>query len=129
VLSNLIALNFEKDLQMMNASETIETIDVSIAQAQKQVNKMNSIFNLSKNRDFIEVIEKGYFEEEASRLVLLKADPNLQKPEDQASIIRSIDAIGHFRQFLGTTISIGRMMEKSLSDDVQTKHELMSEDD
>ena len=113
---------------MQAASDRIENIEISIQQAQKQVNKMNSVFNLHNNRDFIDVIEKGYFEEEASRLVLLKADPNLQKPEDQASIIRSIDAIGHFRQYLGTVISLGRMMEKSLADDVETRNELLAED-
>lgn len=113
---------------MKNSSNSIENIEVSIDQATKTVNRMNSIFTLSKNKDFIDVIDKGYFVEEASRLVLLKADPNLQKPEDQASIIRSIDAIGHFRQYLSNCISIGRMMEKSLVDDIHTRDELLMED-
>jgi hypothetical protein len=114
---------------MKNASDMIENIDISIEHAEKYVNKMNSVFNLSKNKDFIDVIEKGYFEEEASRLVLLKADPNLQKPDEQASILRSIDAIGHFRQYLGTVINIGRMMEKSLMADIETRNELLAEDE
>lgn len=114
---------------MTHASNEIETIDIQIEHAKKHVNKMNSVFNLSKNKDFIDVIEKGYFEEEASRLVLLKADSNLQKPEDQASIIRSIDAIGHFRQYLGSVINIGRMMEKSLEDDTETYREMLGEDE
>ena len=113
---------------MRNASDGVENIDVSIEHATKGVNKMNSILALHKNRDFIEVIDRGYFEEEASRLVLLKADPSLQDPEAQASIIRSIDAIGHFRQYLGTTINIGRMLEKSLMEDMVTKRELLEED-
>ena len=113
---------------MNTTSNEIENINISIEHAQKYVDKMNSVFNLSNNRDFKSVIEKGYFEEEASRLVLLKADPNLQKPEDQASIIRSIDAIGHFRQYLSTTITMGRMMEKSLAEDKQTRAELLAEE-
>jgi hypothetical protein len=113
---------------MRNASDGVENIDVSIEHATKGVLKMNSILALHKNRDFIEVIDRGYFEEEASRLVLLKADPSLQDPESQASIIKSIDAIGHFRQYLGTTISIGRMLEKSLMEDMETKRELLEED-
>ena len=113
---------------MNTASNEIENINISIEHAQKYVDKMNSVFNLSNNRDFKNVIEKGYFEEEASRLVLLKADPNLQKPEDQASIIRSIDAIGHFRQYLSNTITMGRMMEKSLAEDKQTRTELLAEE-
>ena len=114
---------------MNHSSDQVETINIQIEQAKKHVNKMNCVFNLSKNKDFIDVIEKGYFEEEASRLVLLKADPNLQKPEDQASIIRSIDAIGHFRQYLGSAISIGRMMEKSLEEDTETFQEMLGEDE
>ena len=112
---------------MKNASETVENIEISINHAIKHVNKMNNVLNLSKNRDFIEAIEKGYFEEEASRLVLLKADPNLQKPEDQASIIRSIDAIGHFRQYLHTVIQLGRMMERSIKDSEDTREEILAE--
>jgi hypothetical protein len=113
---------------MMNQAHTVETIDISIKQAEKYVNKMNSVFNLHKNKDFIDVIEKGYFEEEASRLVLLKADPNLQKPEDQNTIMKSIDAIGYFRQYLSNVISLGRMMEKSLEEDKETRRELMAEE-
>ena len=113
----------------MSTIDNVENIDISIEHAKKGVNKMNSVINLSKNRDFIDVIEKGYFEEEASRLVLLKADPSLQKPEDQASIIRAIDAIGNFRQYLGSVIQIGRMMEKSLADDTETKHQMLKEED
>ena len=112
----------------MKVNSRIENIDISIEHATKCVNKMNSVFNLHNNRDFIDVIEKGYFEEEASRLVLLKADPNLQKPDDQASIIRSIDAIGHFRQYLSSVINLGRMLEKSLQEDKQTREELNQED-
>lgn len=113
----------------MSENDNIENINISIEHAKKGVSKLNSVLNLSKNRDFIDVIEKGYFEEEASRLVLLKADPSLQKPEDQASIIRAIDAIGNFRQYLGSVIQIGRMMEKSLADDTETKHQMLREEE
>ena len=126
VSSNLIALNLKGNT--MNVDDTVENINISIEHAKKHVDKMTSVFNLSKNRDFIAVIEKGYFEEEASRLVLLKADPNLQTPEDQASIIRSIDAIGHFRQYLGNVINLGRMMEKSLLADMETRNDLLQEE-
>lgn len=112
---------------MKPANEQIENIEISINTAKEYVDRMNSVFSLSKNRDFIDVIDKGYFEKEASRLVLLKADPNLQKPEEQASIIRSIDAIGHFRQYLSSVISLGKMMEKSLVEDTVTRDELLQE--
>jgi hypothetical protein len=106
----------------------LENLNVSIEEAEKYVSRMNNVLNLTKNKDFIELIEKGYFEREASRLVLLKADPNMQKEEDQVAIIKSIDAIGYLRQYLRNTIAIGRMMEKSLVEDQKTKVELMLEE-
>ena len=127
VLSNLIALNFRR-YKMIEPSDNIENIELSINVAKQYVDRMNSIYTLSKNKDFKDVIETGYFENEASRLVLLKADPTMQKPEDQAAILRSIDAIGHFRQYLGNVIQVGRMMEKSMMDDQDTRNELLAED-
>jgi hypothetical protein len=105
----------------------VEAIELSISEAQQYVDRMNSLLALSKNKDFINLIERGYFEREASRLVLLKADNNMQKEEDQAGILRAIDAIGHFRQYLSQTMSVGRMMEKSLIEDQQTRREMLSE--
>jgi hypothetical protein len=111
------------------SNEQIENIEVSINEAKKYVDRMNSVLALTKNKDFTDVIEKGYFENEASRLVLLKADPSMQKAEDQEAILKSIDAIGYFRQYLRTTISMGRMMEKSMIEDQKTRQELMGEGD
>ena len=113
----------------MNTNEAVETIELSIKQAQVYVDKMDSIYSLIKNKDFIRVIEEGYFKEEASRLVLLKADPSMQKPDDQAMINKSIDAIGYFRQYLHNTIQMGRMMEKSMLDDQETREQLLAEGD
>jgi hypothetical protein len=53
----------------------------------------------------------------------------MQKAEDQEAILKSIDAIGYFRQYLRTTISMGRMMEKSMIEDQKTRQELMGEGD
>jgi len=105
----------------------VETIELSISESQKYIDKMESIFKLSKNKDFNAVIEKGYFEEEASRLVLLKADPSMQSESDQNMINKSIDSIGYFRQYLRSVIQMGRMMERSIEDDKRTREELLAE--
>lgn len=111
----------------MTIESQVETLEISITQAKKYVDKLNSVMNLLKNKDFNKFIEEGYFKQEASRLVLLKADPAMQKPEDQAAIIRSIDAIGSFRQYISNTIQMGRMMEKSMQEDEVTRDELLME--
>ena len=105
----------------------LETIELSIEQAQKTVDMMNAVLTLSKDKNFEKVIHEGYFEKEASRLVLLKADPAMQKDEDQLAITKAIDAIGYFRQYLRSVIQIGRMAENSLRDHEQTREEVYAE--
>jgi hypothetical protein len=106
----------------------IESVEISIQHAKDTVDKMTSLLKLSKNKDFKKIIDEGYFEKEASRLVLLKADSSLQSVEDQKQIDNSIIAIGYFRQYLGTVIQLGRMAEKSLKEDEDVLQELRNEE-
>ena len=105
----------------------IEELELSIDTAKETIAKMESVLKLANNVDFKKVVDEGYFEKEASRLVLLKADPSLQKEEDQNAIIKSIDAIGYFRQYLQTVVQLGRMAENSLQADQQTREEIYEE--
>lgn len=111
----------------MNTDEQLNQVELSIEHAQKTIGLMNSVLKLSDNADFKAVIEVGYFEKEASRLVLLKADPNMQGENDQKMINNAINAIGYFRQYLGTTIQLGRMAENAVKADQETREELLSE--
>lgn len=106
-----------------------EQISVDIDEAKKVVALKESVLKLTKNRDFISIVEDGYFQDEASRLVLLKADPQMQTKEKQKALNKSIDAIGYFRQYLGAQIQMGSMAEKALADDEQTREELAMESD
>jgi len=110
------------------SEQDIETIELGIDQARNQINNMEAFHRLAQNTDFKTVIEKGYFEKEASRLVLLKADSNLQEDVHQKAIMYSIDAIGHFRQYLMTINQLGQMATKALADDEATREALLAED-
>jgi hypothetical protein len=81
---------------------TVQEIELSIKEANDLVKAANALDRLRKNRDFKLLIEDGYFKDEAVRLVGLKADPGVQQPEKQTKIIREIDAIGSFRNYLST---------------------------
>lgn len=85
----------------MSSSNEAE-IQISIEEANETIDFAKSLDKLHKNRDFKKVILEGYFKEEAIRLVNLKADPAVQSPERQESIIQAIDAIGALRNFFGT---------------------------
>jgi len=113
---------------MSNTQQQVQQIEINIDMAKKQIAVRKAILELESNTNFKKVILEGYFETEASRLVLLKSDIEMQKPEDQEHIIRQIDAIGTFRQYLGTCIALGSMSEKALADDLETHDELLSED-
>lgn len=113
---------------MQIANDQIESVNISIDQAKKQIAIMESILKLTKNRDWKRVIDEGYFEKEAARLVILKADPSLQSDEHQNQLNKSIDAIGYFRQYLMTQIQLGRMAEKSLKEDEAVRDELLAEE-
>jgi len=106
----------------------IEQIEISIDSARKDVEKMDGLLRLIKNKDFKSLIDDGYFVDEASRLVILRADPSMQEDRVQKNIDDSITAVGHFRQYLNTVMQIGRMAEQGIKEDEETRQELLAEE-
>lgn len=111
----------------MNTEQQIEQVELSIESAKKAVDMRDSLIALTKNKHFKKVISEGYFEKEASNLVLSRGEPALQTEEDQADLLSSIDAIGNFRQYLIKTMQFGNTAEKSLKEHETTKEELLQE--
>lgn len=112
---------------MSNKEAMIEEVELSISQAKELVEKKDAVLRLTENKDFIKVITEGYFEKEASRLVLLKADDSMQGDTEQLNITKSIDAIGYLRKYLGTIIQFGRMAERDILSAEETRQELLAE--
>ena len=112
----------------MNNEQQIHQVEITIEEAKKQVNKMNALIRLSRNKDYKEVFLDGYFTQHAIQQVLLKADPGHQSSEQQAEIVKEIDAIGSLRMHLHAIVAQGRQMEGSLAEHEQTKEELLTED-
>jgi len=110
----------------VNEDAQLEQIEISMKQARKSIDRMKSLEKLTNNKEFINIVLEGYFEGEASRLVLLKADPALQSVEDQKQLDNSITAIGYLRQYFITVNQVGRMSEKSLDADQETQEELLA---
>lgn len=79
---------------------TVEQIELSKEEAQKVIRLGECMERLVTNPDFDKLIHENYFKEEASRLVLLKAHPNMQDDKAQKDIEHAINAIGHFRQYM-----------------------------
>lgn len=84
------------------SQNAIEEIELSIQEAQAFVDKGKALERLRHNRDFQAVVLEGYLKDEAVRLVHLKNAPNVQSEQVQRSIVKQIDAVGVFTQFLNT---------------------------
>ena len=111
----------------MSNEQDLEQIELSIEQAKSDIDKMHSMQKLTTNPDFIKIMLEGYFEKEASRLVLLKADSNMQTAENQLQITKSIDAIGYVRQYFNVIMQFGHMSQSAMENDQRTREELLAE--
>ena len=105
----------------------IETVEVSMDQAKEAIEKMRALERLTDNKDFKKIMLEGYFEKEPVRLCLLKAEPQMQTPEYQDSIIKQIDAIGSVRSYLHLVMQMGRMAQKELESLEETHSEMLQE--
>ncbi len=113
--------------QEVKNEKDLEQIEISLRHAKKQVSKRDALASLSANAAFKEIVQEGYFVEEASRLVLLKADPSMQDAESQLQLDKSIMGIGFFRLHLHTIMRMGDMAEKAIADDETTREEILEE--
>jgi len=113
---------------MSTIAEQLEQVEVSIEQAKEAITNKEALDKLTANPDFKKVVLEGYFEKEASRLVLLKADPSMQDEKEQSQIDKSINAIGYVRLYFHTIMQLGLQMERTIAEDEKTREELLSEE-
>lgn len=106
-------------------NEYLEAIEKSIQQSKVCIEAGNALKRLKDNRDFKLIVLNGYFENEAIRLVHLKSDPNMQKESSQEDIIKQIDAIGAFGNYMTTVLFRADMSLKSLASDEEAKEEIL----
>tara|TARA_B100001559_G_scaffold315918_2_gene318643 strand:+ start:973 stop:1314 length:342 start_codon:yes stop_codon:yes gene_type:complete len=106
----------------------IEQLDAAISSNRKTIEQGKALARLLVNKDFKEVILKGYFEREAVRLVHLRADPNMQSAESQASIIKQMDAISGLSDYLRVQEHLCEQATKQLAADEEFRAELAQEE-
>lgn len=109
------------------SNDTIQEIELNIVRAKKIVDLGNALERLQGNRDFKAIIQTGYFEQEAIRLVHLKASPNFQTSEKQQSIIQQMDAIGSLNQYFQTVFHQASLAIKAIESDEATRDEILAE--
>ncbi len=114
-------------MSINQSTDEMKQVELAAEEARKKVDHAESLRRLMKNRDFRKVIEVGLLRERAVELVALKADPNQQSEEDQASLDREIVMVGELRQHFSAVLQIGKVMEKTLAGCEATMTELQEE--
>lgn len=109
----------------MTPQEQIAELDRNIADNIKPAELHKALTRLQLNPDFKTIIVAGYFRDEAVRLVHLKADPAMQTPAGQASIIRQMDSIGNLSDYFNTVRKEGEMANKTITDAETDRIELL----
>lgn len=110
------------------SQEQIQAIEQNIREANKFVELGEALERLRTNKDFKKVISEGYFEREAIRLVHLKADPNMQSPDSQKSILAQIDAIGSLDQYFKAVFQQSSMARKAITSSEEMIDEIREEE-
>ena len=104
----------------------VEEVELTIEEAKKHVQRRDSLRKLMNNREFRKIIEEGYMQEEAVRLVGISADPSVEHRED--AIIGQIKAISNLRQYLSNILRLGDQMEESILENEALLEELREEE-
>lgn len=111
----------ENELQLQGLNNQID-------QAKRDLDLAKALANLEGNADFKKIVSEGYLREEAVRLVMLKGDPQVSLPHQQAAILRDIDAIGSLSEYFRIIRKLGEKAERSIKDAESEIEEIEEED-
>ena len=95
---------------------SVKEIELTIEQARANVEAGDQLDRLMKNADFEALVTKGYFIDEATRLVQLKAHPAMKGDMEQKMIIKDIDGIGCLQQYFNAIFALRIQSQKAIEE-------------
>ena len=101
----------------------IQQVHVSIEQAKEIVKLGEEAIALAENPLFEKLVLKGYFIDEAARLVHLYGDPNISA-DIKAKIQSDLAGPAHFKRYMQTFIARGRAAHNEIAAHQQSLEEL-----
>jgi len=111
-----------------NFAGDIQEVELSMEQVKESIALQAALARLSENEDFIAVITKGFFNEEAERVVGALADPAMIVNEPGMKMLENIIiTIGGLRQYFIKLQQQGNMSSQALEELQQTHTELLQE--
>ena len=106
----------------------IPSIERDIAKYKGNIKILDALNRLEKNADYKLIIGNGYLKEEALRLISLRTDPSTQSELSQRNLIRDIDGIASFQDYLLHIRIEGENAKTSVHQSEQTLEAAMIEE-
>lgn len=103
----------------------LEEVEIQIKMAREMISLRDAYVKLSSNKHFKDVIETGYFKEEAARLVMAKS-ASLSE-EQQRKIDGMIIGVGSLANYFDMIMRRGHEMEQALGEHESTREEILAE--
>ena len=104
----------------------LEQVDIQIEAAQRIRTMRDSCVKLMANKHFKDVIDEGYFKEEAARLVMAKSS-NLTEP--QMKLIDNMQyGVGALANFFEAVMRRGAEMDQAIGEHEETREEILAEE-
>jgi hypothetical protein len=111
---------------MSEAETELQEIEVNIEILEEAVKRADTVKRLSENKDFQEIVDKGYFADEAARMLLLRDDPNL--PADKKKFLEAdMYGPGAFKRYLSTIVTMGNIAANQIAELKETMDEINEE--
>lgn len=109
------------------SQQEIQILEEFIGEQQSRVKDGEALDRLLRNRDFKRIIDNGLFNKEATRLVMLKADPDNQDEYRQKEILKGIDSIGYLRNHFQAIVSLGNQAKLRIDESRKAIDEIRTE--
>lgn len=117
---------------MSEVEQQLNSIEMSIVEARKLVERSEALSRLEKNKDFQSLFLEGLMKEGAIRQVMLLASPELKIANEGAKAARAgiqsrIDMIGELYNWCRWTHMQADQARKALEENEETRAELLKE--
>lgn len=109
------------------SQQEIQLLEEFIDEQQVRIKDAEALERLLRNRDFKRIVDNGLFNKEATRLVMLKADPDNQDDYRQTEILKGIDSIGYLRNHFNAITALGGQAKLRTDESRQAIAEIRSE--
>jgi len=113
--------------EMTRDDEMVE-LEVDIELAKEKVALGDSLLRLHYNEDFKKVFVENLLRDEASRVVIALADPNMQRDDLRRYFHNMIITIGHLKQYMNGVLITANQAEKAIEDAEEARQELLAEE-